>query len=37
MEEEFQRLKTDYEQTKLQKQEEINQEIVQLRQTNDVR
>jgi hypothetical protein len=36
MEEEFQRFKTDYEQSKNQKQEEVNQEILQLRQTNDV-
>jgi hypothetical protein len=36
MDEEFNRLKTDYEQLKLKNHEEINQEIVQLRQTNDV-
>ena len=36
MEEEFSRFKNDYEQLKLQKQEQANEEIMQLRQTNDV-
>lgn len=36
MEEEFSRFKNDYDQLKLQKQEEANEEIMQLRQTNDV-
>lgn len=36
MEDELNRLKTDYEQIKHQNQEVINQEIIQLRQTNDV-
>ncbi len=33
---EFDRIKTDYEQLKMHNHEELNQEIVELRQTNDV-
>jgi hypothetical protein len=36
MNEEFTHIKTDYEQLKLNNHEELNHEIVQLRQTNDV-
>ena len=36
MDDEFNQLKIDYEQLKIKNQEEINQEIIQLRQTNDV-
>ena len=36
MAEEFNRMKTEYEQLKQHNQEELNEEILQLRQTNDV-